>query len=277
MCCHLHISSEPPPLGRSEWSIVKPSIGKRPNSNNIFFSRGTTGRLKSLTQSVDNSQISSRTEQNNIELKHNIQSYPTSLKSSPNTDLSKPTFAASGKSTKEISKEIYKERESKGASAAITKESKTVPVAAASPPIDLPYLDDFDDSSSPEEDNNEENKAAMETDNDDDCNLILTLANPRNTVSKKSKNTAEIQSPRKLDSRTQKKRRASRTKVPETSSPAPAPTPAVQPSSCTKKKRNSRQKNAVFDDISASDGTLLPPVNTAVDEVYYFSQYVQVT
>jgi hypothetical protein len=270
MCCHLHISSDPPSLSRSDWSIVKPSIGKRPNSNNIFFSKGNTSRLKSISQSVDQSQ-SSRTDQIDIDIKHNVQSYATSLKSSPNGDLSKTPFAASGKSAKHIRKECLKDRESRAASAAITKESRTVPAAVRSPTIDLPYLDDFDDTSSTEENNNEGIKAAIETDNDEDCNLILTLTNPRNTVSKRSKNSTENSNPRKMDC--QKKRRASGSKVPEISSPSLV----VVPFSCTKKKRNSRQKCAVPDDISASDGAILPPVNTAVDEVYYFSQYVQVS
>lgn len=274
MCCHLHISSDPPPLGRSDWSIVKPSIGKRPNSNNIFFSKGNSNRLKSVIQSLDLSQ-GSRIDEININSKHGIQSYATALKSSPNGDLTKPQCAASGKCTKDIMKDISKDHESKEASAATAKEMKATPVPVTSSAIDLPYLDDFDDSSSTEENNIEERKNDFDTDDDDECNLILTLANPRNSPSKKSKSIAETLTTRKPEtcrvtgSFLQKKNRAVGPKVPE------IPLSPVAPSSCSKKKKNAKQKNPVLDYISASPSIVLPPVNTAVDEVYYFSQYVQ--
>lgn len=179
-------------------------------------------------------------------------------------------------------------------------------------PLDggLPYLDDFDDSCSTESECNKfahniKNEIKNDinynnNDNDDDCNLIITLptknytnkSNPPLKLHGKSKqvpnkndkknkiigiNTNTIQPVYKNNSKNNSKNRkkSNGNKIDIINS-----SEIYTENVCTNKFKNdlkNKKKKGPKSGTQDSQGSYLPPVNTVVDEVYYFAQYVQVS
>ena len=279
MCCHLHISSDSPELDMSKWSVVKPTLGKR-NSGMSLFSKSNAARLKKIMEVDDNK---NKITKDNKHQEHENMNYDTQKsdliidKATPSKSPSpdKVIIKSSSNSTSKKVKEMPEKEADK-------KEIEIPPVIAEpSSPEDLPYLDDFDDGSSSEgeiekeeeKEKEEEEKEKVwghDDDNDDDCNLIMSL--PQQRFSKSGKFCKEIEMD-DFDISSPKKKRSQIKKVKQ----APL-SPPVKISNTKNVKKNAKAKGKSAVELSSSPpADVLPPVNTAVDEVYYFSQYVQVS
>lgn len=278
MCCHLHISSDSPELDISKWSIVKPALGKRVNSGMSLFSKTNAARLKKIMEVDDDVNNNNATKSNKYREHENMNNdnqksdaviQKAAIIQKAGLDATTSPDKVSGKSSSTSStkkaKEICDQKE------ADKKESESLPVIAdPSSPEDLPYLDDFDDGSSSEEEKEkgEEKVWEKDDDNDDDCNLIMSLPQQRfpnsgNLCKDIEMADSDIASPRKRRPPTKKVKQA----------PLSTPVKILNSKSV---KKNAKRKPSI-DLNSSPPADILPPVNTAVDEVYYFSQYVQVS
>jgi hypothetical protein len=266
MSCHLQESHFSPSLESSDWSIVKPAIGNA-SSNNIYFSKSNIPRLKLPNSLVEKSAARKKSHGavDEIDLKYCPEESCLPSTFSPRGDTARSPLAASKNMKASTShKEIPFQRE--------LLVKKEVVSGVVSVPEDLPYLDDFDDGSSSEEERLPDNV------DDDDCNLLITLPSARFSPMKngaKKKSLTNIKSKKSSDcilseivprKRLKNMQRDVETEISSTIS--------GQNASTRGSKKGSKRSKAA--ELESRNGAALPPVNTAVDEVYYFSQYVQV-
>ena len=264
MCCHLQESHFSPSLDSSDWPIVKPAIGVRPNSNNIYFSKSNVPSFKSSINLVEKSALRKKFH-GDIDVQYCPEESCLPSTFSPRVNAVRSPHAVSkNMKTSAPQKEISFQRE--------YSMKKEVLSGVVSVPEDLPYLDDFDDGSSSEE------ERALDDLDDDDCHLIIALPTARYSPIKsaaKKKSLASLKSKKLSDclltELAPRKRLKNMQKVTETEI---STFPMSRNTSLKGSKKDNKRKKAAT--LESQGGAALPPVNTAVDEVYYFSQYVQV-
>ena len=265
MSCRSGLSSDPPSLDSRQWCIAKPTTSRKPKSS-IYNSKATNAKLKAFLKGGPGSL--------------NTQHLSAAVKSSPKAKV-------------ERIMELVKETTvtSKPALKNVSQKSAESPVFV--PMVGLPYLDDFDDSGSDEE------KIIVTVDDDDDCNLLISLPS-RYAPPKKKKIKVKlpikkqiyvkadskvvmspatpyiVKIPQSLQLDVKRDRKYSTKKLEAFSSIADVCSKASKKGMKGKKGVNWSTTGGPSS-VPEASGTFLPPVNTVVDEVYYFSQYVQVS
>lgn len=265
MCCKLQEIHFSPSLDSSDWPIVKPAIGVRPNSNNIYFSKSNVPTFKSSINLVEKS-AARKKFLGEIDVKFCPEESCLPSTFSPRVNAVRSPHAVSkNMKTSASQKEISFQREH--------SMKKEVLSGVVSVPEDLPYLDDFDDGSSSEE------ERALDDLDDDACNLIIALPTARYSPIKnatKKKSLTNLKSKKLSDclltELAPRKRLKNMQKV--ITETEISTFPMGRNTSLKGSKKDNKRNNAAL--LESQGGAALPPVNTAVDEVYYFSQYVQV-
>ena len=283
MSCKQNITSAPPHLDSRQWCIVKPTINNYRHKANQFSSKATNMRLKAP---LKNETIGNETNCQNYEKKQNLS---ISVKSTPAPLLERFKTAEpiyrNIVNRKHDEKTIKTDRLSKSPDSPIFKR------------LDggLPYLDDFDDGSSTE------SVCDKIIDDDDDCNLIITLppkycpdknylqlklpGKPKQILKRVKKRNVMNSSENKIihdniyasqdDIKTKKNTTIKENNLKISVYNGIETVGVKRPKNALKEKILLVSKSGIKE-VCDPTGSCLPPVNTAVDEVYYFAQYVQV-
>ena len=285
MSCKQKITSAPPSLDRRQWCIVKPTINNYRHKPIIFNSKATSIRLKAP---LKNETVGNETNCQNYEKKQNVS---LSVKSTP---VPGPLLEKFQTSEPIIKSNVIRKYDEKVTKSNRLSKSPDSPIFKR---LDggLPYFDDFDDGSSTE------SIAEEMVDDDDDCNLIITLP-PKYCPDKNYLQLKLPGKPKQILKRIKKRNimKFSESKIILDKIYAPQNDTKIKKSVpekvddlklssynsvqtiCTKRPKNAlKVKNFLgsksgISDVRDPTGGYLPPVNTAVDEVYYFAQYVQV-
>ena len=278
MSCRLGLSAAPPLLDNRLWTKAKPTITKR--SNNLFNSKPMTSKVKPFIKTGSSSDNWDADFNNEMTGNDDQLICLKSSRGSP----------GSISAVKGLNEE--KEKQSK------IVRKKDIDDSPVFMPLDggLPYLDDFDDGDSDDNDDNE-NKI----DDDEDCNLFITLpakftpkksmihnlklpGKPKQIFKKSGNGKKGIQfddfafeNKIQISQTSQiiKKNQKNECEILESAEVV-----------CSRRRgkglkglkgpKGKRGGRMTLGEMENSKGEYLPPVNTAVDEVYYFAQYVQV-